>query len=205
MLDSAGRSATGTSTSPPYVSPRPLRCATTSASATASPCRAWSLGVFTSPMSIPRTERSSRRGFKAALEAGERLALRVPRDLARRRSSTGSRCTARSIAAAMTGAQLGTIASDRPQVGRGGAAQRRPQQGRVPRHARPRAAQSARADPQRARDHAPDARAADPSTARATSSSASCTQMIHLVDDLLDISRITQGKIELRPEPDRHG
>ena len=26
------------------------------------------------------------------------------------------------------------------------------------------------------------------------------TQMIHLVDDLLDISRITQGKIELRPE-----
>ena len=54
-------SATGTSTSPP--SRRATRCATTSASATASPCRDGAPGSF-SPMSIPRTASSSRHGSR---------------------------------------------------------------------------------------------------------------------------------------------
>ena len=45
-----------------------------------------------------------------------------------------------------------------------------------------------------------DARAADRSTAPRDIIERQLGQMIHLVDDLLDISRITQGKIELRPD-----
>ena len=72
-------------------------------------------------------------------------------------------------------------------------------QGRVPGDARPRAAQSAGADP--------DGAAADAAARQQRSSSRSATlidrqvrHMVRLVDDLLDVSRITRGKIELRRE-----
>ena len=74
-------------------------------------------------------------------------------------------------------------------------------QGRVPGHARARAAQPAGADPQRlaaAAMHEP------PSTSTARRSremiERQVNHLVRLVDDLLDVSRISRGKIELRNE-----
>ena len=75
-----------------------------------------------------------------------------------------------------------------------------PAEGRVPGDARPRAAQSARADPA-TRSSILQARGGARSRAArgaATSSSGRSSHLTRLVDDLLDVSRITRGKIELR-------
>ena len=72
-----------------------------------------------------------------------------------------------------------------------GAAGSRPPQGRVPGHARARAAQPAGPDPQRARDHeAAPSDGAGVEQARDTDGAAA-EQLVRLVDDLLDVSRIT--------------
>ena len=77
----------------------------------------------------------------------------------------------------------------------------RPPEERVPGDARPRAPQPAGPDPQRRRDppqlgiHDDDLGWASDVIARQVE------QMVRLVDDLLDISRITGGKIQLRKEP----
>ena len=74
-------------------------------------------------------------------------------------------------------------------------------QGRIPRHARPRAAQSARAD-QLGPAH-PAASAKDDAQ-RSTAleiMERQVRQMVRLVDDLLDVARITTGKVEVRREP----
>ena len=87
------------------------------------------------------------------------------------------------------------------RAGRGRAAARRPTQGRVPRHARSRAAQPARADGQldgAARDAAPPIR---PTIKRAQGIvRRQLEQMVRLVDDLLDVSRITSGKLVIRKQ-----
>ena len=72
-----------------------------------------------------------------------------------------------------------------------------PRQGRVPRHARPRAAQPARADRHRARADAAATAPAIETRARDHRAPGRRTWS-RLVDDLLDVSRITRGKIELR-------
>ena len=76
---------------------------------------------------------------------------------------------------------------------------REPRQGRVPRHARPRAAQPAGADRHLARGHgAP--RRRRPTDASARIIERQVAHLSRMVDDLLDVSRITHGKIELRRE-----
>ena len=86
---------------------------------------------------------------------------------------------------------------------RGGAARSGPPQGRVPGDPRARAAQSAGADPQRGRDHVAHP---DRQPAARWSRDVIDRQAMHLtrlVDDLLDISRITRGTIRLAQEPVR--
>ena len=84
----------------------------------------------------------------------------------------------------------------------------RPPEGRVPGHARPRAAQPPGPHRQR-RPGAPPghraSRARPTSTGRSRSSSRQVRHLARLVDDLLDVSRITRGKIELRPRAGRPG
>ena len=90
--------------------------------------------------------------------------------------------------------------------GRAGPPRGRPPQGRVPRRARPRAAQPAGPDPQLA---APDEAARRARRARRREStrpsgrwpSGRWRHLARLVDDLMDVSRISRGKIELRKEP----
>ena len=80
---------------------------------------------------------------------------------------------------------------------RGGGGQ--PGQGPVPRLARPRAAQSAGADP-RPRPHScgGPSGGAGHRARRATIVERQASHLARLLDDLLDVSRITRGKIELR-------
>ena len=81
---------------------------------------------------------------------------------------------------------------------RGPRPNRGPPQERVPRDARARAAQSARADHERARDLEALGGHASDSTARATTMERQLGQLVRLVDDLLDVSRITHDRLELR-------
>ena len=74
-------------------------------------------------------------------------------------------------------------------------ARSRAAQGRLPGDARARAAQPAGADPDRGRAAGADIR---PPPASRTSSSATRATSPRLVDDLLDISRVTRGHVELR-------
>ena len=70
-------------------------------------------------------------------------------------------------------------------------------------HARARTPQPAGPDPQcasRSCDH-PDADAGRPRTGPARSSRGRCDHMARLVDDLLDVSRIIRGKVDLRRRP----
>ena len=82
-----------------------------------------------------------------------------------------------------------------------GAAGGRPPQGRVPRDARPRAAQPAGPDPQRP---APDEASPTATATRWRRERAMAErQVVHLarlIDDLMDVARITRGKIELHRE-----
>jgi hypothetical protein len=83
------------------------------------------------------------------------------------------------------------------QAPRARAGRRRPPRHHLPRHARPRTAQSARADFQRGLDHA--ARALESERLRMCRDviARQLHQMTRLVDDLLDVGRITRGKIHL--------
>ena len=75
-------------------------------------------------------------------------------------------------------------------------------EGRVPRDARARAAQSARADPQRRRSAvAPAPRASARAEQAVGVVQRQITTLTRLVDDLLDVSRITHGRIELQMKP----
>ena len=75
-------------------------------------------------------------------------------------------------------------------------------QGRVPGDARPRAAQPARPDPQRPGDHAAGRRQpARRSSGPRAMMERQVGQMVRLIDDLLDVSRITRGKLQLMTEP----
>ena len=84
----------------------------------------------------------------------------------------------------------------------GAAARGRRQQERIPGHAGARAAQSAVADPQRGR--AAGRRAAPAPAERQARAREVITRQVdhlaHLVDDLLDVARISEGKIALRQE-----
>jgi signal transduction histidine kinase len=83
---------------------------------------------------------------------------------------------------------------------RGGAAGSGSAQGRVPGDARTRAAQSAGADSQRRR-RASLTDTGDPALERVRDiMRRQVNHMVRLVDDLLEISRITRGKIELRKQ-----
>ena len=85
---------------------------------------------------------------------------------------------------------------------RGAARGGQPAQGRVPRDAVARAAQPAGADPQRGRDHPPARRPRRQADAGPpTSPIARCAQLTRLVDELLDVARISQGKIVLQTAP----
>ena len=109
---------------------------------------------------------------------------------------------------AVDGVLVIAVGRDRPGAWRAarsaalarGGRSRQPRQGRVPRHARPRAAQPAGADPHRAAAAAA-ARASTPPSASAAIIERQVQHLVRLVDDLLDVSRITRGKIELRREP----
>ena len=72
-------------------------------------------------------------------------------------------------------------------------------QGRVSRHARPRAAQPAGGLERRRRDLDPFADPDDLEWSR-NAIQRNIKQLSRLIDDLLDVSRVTQGKIELRKE-----
>ena len=181
---------------------------TTAASAMRRRLPGWNLERALRAPACRTTASGVRALCRARVRDAHRPRVRGPRRLARRQRALdrrarqplrlGARQRARKPAPALPGHHRGHHAA---QAHRGHAARRRPAQGRVPRDARPRAAQPARADPQRAADHAaPRADRARCTTARARSSSASCSQMVHLVDDLLDVSRISQGKMELRLE-----
>ena len=97
-------------------------------------------------------------------------------------------------------------ASRGARAGRGIAPARRPAQGRVPRHARPRAAQSAGAAADGAAAAAGD-RDAGPGRARVSAvMERQVKHLVRLVDDLLEVSRITRGMIEVQPRAARsHG
>ena len=93
----------------------------------------------------------------------------------------------------------------REQAVRGQLRGGRSAQGRVPRHAGPRAAQPAGADratPLHDRCGRGGSRE-PPRCRRATVIERQVEHLARLVDDLLDVSRITRGKIELRKEPRR--
>ena len=78
----------------------------------------------------------------------------------------------------------------------------RPQQGRVSRHARARAAQSARTAAQcRARSCKPSDASAEERAQAQRIIDRQIENMSRMIDDLLDVSRITEGKIELRKKP----
>ena len=82
----------------------------------------------------------------------------------------------------------------------------RPAQGRVPRHAGARAAQSARAAAQLRCSILRALAAADAARRRSHEMmERQVDHLVRLVDDLLDVSRITRGKIELRRERGRAG
>ena len=99
-------------------------------------------------------------------------------------------------------APSGRAERDRARGAARGAAVGEPRQGRVPGHARPRAAQPAVADRHRAAaDEA--ARRSRDHRASSRSSSGRCNHLVRLVDDLLDVSRITRGKVELRKRDGR--
>ena len=75
----------------------------------------------------------------------------------------------------------------------------RPAEERVPLHAGPRAAQPAGPDPQRRYRSCGSAATADPDVEWAREViDRQVTHLVRLVDDLLDVSRITRGKIRLR-------
>ena len=77
----------------------------------------------------------------------------------------------------------------------------RPPQGRVPGDAGPRAAQPAGPAPQRPANHAAVERQRRRRVEQArTMMERQVGQMVRLVDDLLDVSRISRGKLELRKE-----
>ena len=86
--------------------------------------------------------------------------------------------------------------------GSGSAARSRSAQGRFPGDARARAAQPTRADPHGCGD-ADAARLVGAQTAwaRAGDPAGRCEHMARLLDDLLDVARITRGKVELKNEP----
>ena len=125
------------------------------------------------------------------------LALRREQSLHRRRSRLaggpgGSRRAGDRERAPARGRATGARAR------RGG----RPAQGRVPRDAGPRAAQPAGADLDGAGGHARSFRAEDDRQIWAREAIArQVAQLSRLVDDLLDVSRINLGKIDLRLEP----
>ena len=102
------------------------------------------------------------------------------RGRARHRDRRHRRCAARSELST-----LRAVAESRP-----------PRQGRVPGDARPRAAQPARADPDGAAAHA--LRGDDGRERERTVIERQVDHLVRLVDDLLDVSRITRGKVELR-------
>ena len=91
---------------------------------------------------------------------------------------------------------------DNLRQARGGSVGGRSPQERIPRDARARAAQSAGADQQRYAAALPVERRRRRRAANAASAmlERQVGQMVRLVDDLLDMSRITRGKIELRKE-----
>ena len=82
----------------------------------------------------------------------------------------------------------------------------RPPQGRVPGDAGPRTPQPAGPDPQRPADPAADADGEAETVEQARDMmERQVGQMVRLVDDLLDVTRISRGKIELRKERVRTG
>ena len=89
----------------------------------------------------------------------------------------------------------------RAEAAGGGIAGRRPPQGRVPGDAGPRTPQPAGPDPQRPAGHAAGGRRPATAVEQARAMmERQLRQMVRLVDDLLDVSRITRGKLELRKE-----
>ncbi len=90
----------------------------------------------------------------------------------------------------------------RPQTNGESASRRRPAQGSLPRHARPRAAKPAGPDQQRRSDHARGRARAGPTSQWSIDVIADqIKHMTRIVDDLLDVSRITRGKVVLQKEP----
>ena len=87
--------------------------------------------------------------------------------------------------------------------GRGGCGQarrRRPPQERVPGDARPRAEEPARRRPERRRRSPPARARRRTSNGAGTSPPGRSRNFAHLINDLLDVSRITEGKIQLHKE-----
>ena len=68
-------------------------------------------------------------------------------------------------------------------------------------HPSPRTSESARPDPQRLASHPPPRPTGRPMRRPASMMGRQLAQMVRLVDDLLDVSRISRGKLELRKEP----
>ena len=178
---------------------RPI--ATSSASRCARRCPS-STGRASTSCSTTCAGRGSRTSAGRSASCVDAPAHRRPPTNASSTSST-SRCV--DAAGAVDGDRRGRSSTSptldaRPPRGGG----RQPGEGRVPRHARPRAAQPAGADPHRA----PADAAARRRRRRAASAQVIERQVEHLVrlvDDLLDVSRITRGKVELQRQPRRAG
>ena len=88
----------------------------------------------------------------------------------------------------------------RAEAARGGPVRGEPAQGRVPGHARPRAAQPARRHRQCGRRHCDDRRTSETCDHSNDIIRRQTKHLSRLIDDLLDVSRINLGKIELRRE-----
>ena len=139
------------------------------------------------------------------LGLGRTWAYRSPCGQARSASSPSSPLSRDGTSGRTTCTSPRTWATVRPSPSRtpGSTAnlRRRPPQGRVPGDAGPRTSQPAGPYPQRPADHE-DAGADGEAVEQARQmTERQVRHMVRLVDDLLDVSRIMRGKIELRKEP----